>query len=106
MMLAVRPVANLGTGRVLYFTFQLIQANLLGFSVLSLIAASSVAVLRYLEAALPGQDMFTNPALALSVAAYVVCGAFQTAVISKAIVPAPPDICRRSWTALCATSPP
>jgi uncharacterized membrane protein len=87
MMLAGRSAAKLGTGRVLYFTFQIIRANLLGFSALSLIPAGSVVVMRYFEAALPGQDMFTNPALALSVAAYVICGSFQTAVISKAIVP-------------------
>ena len=77
----------LGTGRVVYFTLQILRTNLLPFSSLGLLAAGSVAVMRYLEAVLPDETMFTSLAMALSVAAYVICDAVLTAAITMAIVP-------------------
>jgi hypothetical protein len=82
-----RSVATLGIARVVYFTLQILRTNLLPFSALALIVAGSVAVMRYLEAALPDESMFTSPALALSVVTYAICDAMLTAVITKSIVP-------------------
>ena len=87
MTLAGRSVATLRIGRVVYFTLRIIRANLLPFSGLALVVAGSVAIMRYLEAVLPDETMFTNPALALSVAGYVICDAALTAAITKAIFP-------------------
>lgn len=87
MMPAGHSAPTLVIGRVVYFTIQIIRANLLPFSGLALVVAGSVALMRYLEAVLPDETMFTSPALALSVAGYAICDAALTAVITKAIVP-------------------
>jgi hypothetical protein len=84
---AGRSGAVLGIGRVVYFTLQILRAHLLPFSGLGLLAAASVLVMRYLEAVLPDETMFTSVAMALSVAGYVICDAVLTAAITMAIVP-------------------